>query len=76
MNRNCHGDHFKADGAMYYRCSGGGTVVAGTSNGEPCPACGREVDGFDSGVLEVTTLVKRYAILPDGREAVLSTTKS
>lgn len=76
MNRNCHGDHFTAEGARRYRCSYDGAVSLGVENDEACPSCGRIVDGVDHGVLEVETQVKSYVTLPDGRQVILSTMRT
>lgn len=65
MNRTCNGDFFQAEGELFYRCVGDGTVVAVYRNGhvgassfekEPCPACGRRIsDAKRHGKVKTTT---------------------
>lgn len=76
MHHKCYGDLFSAEGDQLYRCSYDGAVSSEISNGDACPSCGRIVDAVDRGALVVTTQVKRYAMLPDGREAILSATRT
>lgn len=76
MNHKCHGDHFTAEGAKHYRCSYDGAVGLDVKDGEACPSCGRIVVATDRGVLDVSTQIKRYVTLPDGREAILGLTQT
>lgn len=71
MNHDCNGDRFIADGQPLYRCLAGGNVTESVPNGQQCPACMRQVDARDHGILPVSAETTHFVTLDGGRRGVI-----
>lgn len=75
MNHDCNGDYFSAEGIQYYRCHAGSTVIT-TDVTEYCPNCGRYIRAELHGNVRLLTVTEKIAVLPNGRQIIMSRSES